>query len=685
MAAYGSNGFGGPRDTAVNGGGRPGGRWADHSLDDDDDDFAPGENGVGNGGFQQPAKQAYRPPALRAAGGESLAQRWERERVSGGEGGEPSAGRDNGGFGARPKGGGKGFGSAPGRGAARDEGQSGGRGFDRPSTGKGGGGGGDRGFGGDRGSGRDRGNGEWSSGGYSGAGQNGNSWENGSAGFQAAAAPTPSAGENSAKGVYRPPGARNTATKSLAQQWEEELSGNSLGGEQARTFDAPSGSDEADISEAKVWGDGNIPEPILSFNGCPFSSQLMQSVYAQGFSAPTAIQAFCWPIACANRDIIGVAKTGSGKTLAFVLPAFDYMLRDKQDPYRIGGPSMLCIAPTRELALQIQAEADKYGRGHRIRTACIYGGAPRGPQLKEVRMGCHMAVGCPGRLNDFLECGQIKLHAVRYLVLDEADRMLDMGFEPQIRTIIDQVPSDRQTCMYTATWPREVRQLAREFLHQPVHIQIGSHDNTANKNIHQEVRVARGPRAKFEALMEVMRGVDSKERVLVFVNTKRMCDSLVDDLWRQDIHAVAIHGDREQREREQALGSFKSGRTPVMCATDVAARGLDIKGVGYVVCFDVAVAAEDHVHRIGRTGRAGMSGVAITFLDPSEGKQAREVMDTMERSGQEIPDELRSLARSGGGRSFSRYGGGGGYRGGKGGGGGRNFGGGRSGGFGSKW
>jgi len=254
-----------------------------------------------------------------------------------------------------------------------------------------------------------------------------------------------------------------------------------------------------------------------------------------------------------------------------------------------------------------------------------------------------------------------------------------MGFEPQIRTLINAIPQGRQTMMFSATWPKEVRKLAADYLRSPVHIQIGSHDNAANKDIQQHAIIVRNIMEKQDKVREILRNMSNPEdRVLIFVNTKRMCEQLGYELRRERIYCATIHGDREQRERDQALQAFKSGRSPVLAATDVAARGLDIKGVKMVINFDAATNAEDHVHRIGRTGRAGQPGTAITFLDHSEAKQAWEVMRSMEKVGQQITPELRELAaRGGGGRDYgygrkggkggNRKGGGkGGFRGGKG-------------------
>lgn len=464
------------------------------------------------------------------------------------------------------------------------------------------------------------------------------------------------------KQAYRPPGARSRGdgdNVNFIRDIMNDFDTNAQGwGNAAPALTGKEvGGNETDLTEAQVRGDGEVPKPFTTFNSCGFPKPIMATLFSLGFAAPTPIQAYCWPVAGGGRDVVGIAKTGSGKTLAFLLPPFTTFLGSRPGY----GPNMLVMTPTRELACQIQLEAERFGKRVGIYSVCVYGGAPRGPQLRELRAGAHLVVGTPGRLNDYLEGGELTLENCKNLVLDEADRMLDMGFEPQIRTLIKAIPRDRQTMMFSATWPREVRNLAQDYLHRPVYIQIGSHEATANKDITQEVVICSGQREKSENLLEILTKIDRAERVIVFTNTKKLCESLASELWSSRIHCVTIHGDKEQRDRDQALHSFKTGRTPVMLATDVAARGLDIKGVKLVVNYDVAPCPDDHIHRIGRTGRAGVPGRAVTFLDHRESKEAREVMRSMEKAGQRVPENLRELADAGNpGRSFSRFGKGGG-------------------------
>ncbi|MBA0829402.1 hypothetical protein Goarm_014010 [Gossypium armourianum] len=368
-------------------------------------------------------------------------------------------------------------------------------------------------------------------------------------------------------------------------------------------------------------------------------------VHSAGFSAPTPIQAQSWPIALQGRDIVAIAKTGSGKTLGYLIPGFMHLKQCRKDPRM--GPTVLVLSPTRELATQILDEALKFGKSSRISCTCLYGGAPKGPQLREIERGVDIVVATPGRLNDILEMSRISLRQVSYLVLDEADRMLDMGFEPQIRKIVKEVPSRRQTLMYTATWPKEVRKIAADLLGNPVQVNIGNIDElVANKSITQYVEVL-SPMEKHRRLEQILRSQEPGSKIIVFCSTKKMCDQLARNLSRQ-FGAAAIHGDKSQTDRDYVLNQFRTGRSPVLVATDVAARGLDIKDIRVVINYDFPTGVEDYVHRIGRTGRAGATGLAYTFFADQDSKHASDLIKVLEGANQLVPAELRDMASRGG-------------------------------------
>lgn len=344
------------------------------------------------------------------------------------------------------------------------------------------------------------------------------------------------------------------------------------------------------------------PDPFTTFEAAQFPQDMMNEIAKAGFSAPTPIQAQSWSVAMSNRDVIAIAKTGSGKTCGYLLPGMMHIKAKVVDPRN--GPTLLVLAPTRELAVQIKDEADKFGRTSRIGNTCLYGGAPKGPQLRDIRMGVAIAIATPGRLNDFLESRQVNLGQATYLVLDEADRMLDMGFEPQIQKIMGHLPPGRQTLFYSATWPREVRAIAEKFVrNSPVQVFIGSADSlVANKAITQNVEVC-APFDKARRVEAILRSVGRGQKVIVFCSSawgrklgavpsspltrprpaaKRMCDQLSRSLERE-FGASAIHGDKTQQERDWVLRAFRDGSRPVMVATDVAARGLDVPNVAAVI------------------------------------------------------------------------------------------------------
>ncbi|KAG1368096.1 ATP-dependent RNA helicase-like protein DB10 [Cocos nucifera] len=292
---------------------------------------------------------------------------------------------------------------------------------------------------------------------------------------------------------------------------------------------------------------------------------------------------------------------------------------------------------------------DDDGRHGRSRSShqCLYGGAPKGPQLRDLDRGVDVVVATPGRLNDILEMRRVSLRQVSYLVLDEADRMLDMGFEPQIRKIVKEIPHRRQTLMFTATWPKEVRKIAADLLVHPIQVNIGSIDDlVANNAITQYVEIVT-PMEKLRRLEQILRSQDPGSKVLIFCSTKRMCDQLARTLTRQ-FGAAAIHGDKSQGERDRVLGQFRTGRSPILVATDVAARGLDIKDIRVVINYDFPTGVEDYVHRIGRTGRAGATGVAYTFFCDQDSKYAADLVKVLEGADQRVPQELRDMVSRGG-------------------------------------
>ncbi|KAL1500168.1 hypothetical protein AB1Y20_012837 [Prymnesium parvum] len=400
--------------------------------------------------------------------------------------------------------------------------------------------------------------------------------------------------------------------------------------------------------------DRRAPKPVRTFLEAAFPPFLTAPLEAAGFDRPTPVQSQAWPIILSGYDTIGLASTGSGKTLAFTLPALVHIVA--QDYLAAGdGPIALMLAPTRELALQIKAECDKFGGASGVRNTCVYGGVPKGPQLRDLQHGVEIAIATPGRLLDFLDAGQTNLRRCTYLVLDEADRMLDLGFEPQLRQIIALIRADRQTLMFSATWPREVERLAREFMSDAVMVEVNNAaDLTANENIEQLFEVCEEAE-KHARFLRVLQSVyDGSSRVIIFCDTKRGCDALRAELRRRGMAADSLHGDKTQQERDWVLLQFKSGECPVLLATDVAARGLDVKDVRVVINYDAPAQAEDYVHRIGRAGRAGASGRAVTFVTPKDAPVARELVHMMIKSrAAPPPRDLVHLAQTAAGDAVS--------------------------------
>eukprot|EP01083_Nonionella_stella_P009933 28422_1 len=434
-----------------------------------------------------------------------------------------------------------------------------------------------------------------------------------------------------------------------------------------------------------------FPEPFLKFTDAPFSQAILRSFEEAGFKAPTCIQSQAWPISLRGDDMICVAKTGSGKTCGFLLPTMHQHL--KNGPNRgFRKPCLLVLAPTRELAVQIMEETRKFGRTVGFTSVCCYGGSSKYPQIAQLERGVDCIIATPGRMNDLIEMRKADLSGVKFLVLDEADRMLDMGFEPQIRSIVAKCPDKRQTLLFSATWPKEIQQLAFDFLTDPVQVNVGEVNSlNANKDIKQYIHMI-SDSEKHEKLQTILKelldqGESQKEeakppsgpgrrgpppprdlggkkhaKIIVFTAKKISCNDLANQLWDEGFAVDCLHGDRPQWERTKVINAFKSGTLRALIATDVAARGLDVKDVGVVVNYDMPCGVngvEDYVHRIGRTGRAGAKGIAHTFFTPGDRKLAYKLVEVLTKAEQDVPPELAAMGRP-------RFGGGGRGRGGRG-------------------
>lgn len=363
----------------------------------------------------------------------------------------------------------------------------------------------------------------------------------------------------------------------------------------------------------------------------------------KAFDKPSPIQSHSWPFLLDGRDFIGIAATGSGKTLAFGIPAIRHVLnKRKSNASKKKNPLCLVLSPTRELAQQISDVLFDAGKPSGVQSVCIYGGTSKGPQISSLKAGVDIVIGTPGRLRDLIEMGVCRLDEVSFVVLDEADRMLDMGFEPEVRSILSQTCSVRQMVMFSATWPPAVHQLAQEFMDpNPVKVVVGSEDLAANHDVMQIVEVLED-RARDERLQILLEKYHKsrKNRVLVFVLYKKEASRVESMLQRRGWKAVSISGDKAQHARTQALSLFKEGTCPLLIATDVAARGLDIPDVEVVINYSFPLTTEDYVHRIGRTGRAGKKGVAHTFFMKENKGLSGELVNVLREAKQVVPEAL---------------------------------------------
>ncbi|KOC63923.1 ATP-dependent RNA helicase bel, partial [Habropoda laboriosa] len=414
----------------------------------------------------------------------------------------------------------------------------------------------------------------------------------------------------------------------------------------------------------------NIPPHITSFDEVKLTEIIKNSITLAGYDKPTPVQKYAIPIIIGRRDVMACAQTGSGKTAAFLVPILNqiYESGPRPPPQHVNAsgkrkqyPLGLVLAPTRELATQIYDEARKFAYRSRMRPAVVYGGSNIVDQMRELDRGCHLLVATPGRLVDMLGRGKIGLHNCRYLVLDEADRMLDMGFEPQIRRIVqeDTMPptGERQTLMFSATFPKEIQMLARDFLSNYIFLAVGRVGSTS-ENITQKI-VWVEEHDKRSYLLDLLQSSkfsdpSAESLTLVFVETKKGADMLEEFLHHEGYPVTSIHGDRTQREREEALRRFRAGKAPILVATAVAARGLDIPHVKHVINFDLPGDVEEYVHRIGRTGRMGNLGLATSFFNNKNHNLVRDLVSLLIEANQVLPpwlDDMFSEARYSGGGS----------------------------------
>ncbi|KAF6762360.1 pre-mRNA-processing ATP-dependent RNA helicase PRP5 [Ephemerocybe angulata] len=391
----------------------------------------------------------------------------------------------------------------------------------------------------------------------------------------------------------------------------------------------------------------DCPKPVIKWSHFGLPASCLDVIKRLNYTAPTSIQAQAIPAIMSGRDVIGVAKTGSGKTIAFLLPMFRH-IKDQRPLEQMEGPVAVVMTPTRELAVQIHRECKPFLKVLGLRAVCAYGGSPIKDQIAELKKGAEIIVCTPGRMIDLLTAnsGRVtNLKRVTYVVLDEADRMFDMGFEPQVMKIINNVRPDRQTVLFSATFPKQMDSLARKILRKPLEITVGGRSVVAPE-IEQIVEV-RAEDTKFNRLLEIlgqMYNEDPECRTLIFVDRQESADNLLRDLMRKGYLCMSLHGGKDQVDRDSAISDFKAGVVPIVIATSVAARGLDVKQLKLVINYDAPNHMEDYVHRAGRTGRAGNKGTCITFITPEQERYSVDIYRALKASNVTIPKELEDLS-----------------------------------------
>ncbi len=394
----------------------------------------------------------------------------------------------------------------------------------------------------------------------------------------------------------------------------------------------------------------------MTFETLGLSPALLRALAESNYTTPTPIQMQAIPLVLAGHDLLGGAQTGTGKTAAFGLPLLQRLSKETP-PNGPRKPRALVLVPTRELAVQVADSIRGYAKHLRLHVSTIYGGAGMGPQIDALRRGTDILVATPGRLIDHMERGSAKLDAIEILVLDEADRMLDMGFLPAIKRVLGRVPPQRQTLLFSATFESQIKQLALEFMRDPQQVHVAA-NNTIAETITHRAHPVDGSR-KRDLLIDIL-NKRYQDQVLVFGKTKHGCNRLAEQLEDAGLSAVAIHGNKSQAQRQKALNQFKTGKARILVATDVAARGLDIPNLPLVVNFDLPMVAEDYIHRIGRTGRAGLQGEALSMVSPEEGGLLRQIqrllkvellMDVVEGYAPSKPIRLDTpIPKNGGGQ-----------------------------------
>lgn len=386
-----------------------------------------------------------------------------------------------------------------------------------------------------------------------------------------------------------------------------------------------------------------IPNPTVSFRQA-FEQYpaLLAAVENQSFTEPSPVQAQAWPILLKGHDLIGIAQTGSGKTLAFLLPALVHIEGQPIARKDRNGPTVLIMAPTRELAQQIVREVTKFPYKD-IKCVCVYGGGDRRQQMNAVAKGVEIVVATPGRLYDLMQNGVLKTSSVSYVVLDEADRMLDLGFEPQIKKILIDIRPDKQIIMTSATWPEGIRRIANDYMDNPLQVCVGTLDLAACHSVTQHIEII-AEEEKRQGLLDFIHSLGTEDKAIVFVGRKITADQISSDLCLNGIVCQSIHGDRDQIDREQALADLRSGEVRILVATDVASRGIDIKDITHILNYDFPRHAEEYVHRVGRTGRAGRTGIAISFFTREDWSKAADLTKILEEASQEVPEELYKMS-----------------------------------------